>query len=167
MGFFGHVDTALYQSYQPNDLRKTCYYSSNGAFIGSYDVSRLMFGGIATEEMYLARAECEARLGNTQDAMTDLNTLLVTRWVSGTFTKYTATSATDALGQILMERRKELAFRGTRWMDLRRLNKDPNYAITLTRNINGQIFTLQPNSPRYVFEIPPDEELLDPLPQNP
>ena len=66
-------------------------------------------------------------------AMNDLNTLLQARWAAGSFTALTATDGQDALRQILMERRKELLFRGLRWTDLRRLNKDPGTAVTLYR----------------------------------
>ena len=86
--------------------------------------------------------------------MADLNSLLVKRWANGTFTPYTAVDAADALNQILTERRKELLYRGLRWTDLRRLNKSPATAITLTRTVNGQIYTLPPNDPRYLYAIP-------------
>lgn len=165
------VDSNLFKSYGSNDLRKSLYFKSTGVFRGSYsdsfESSSRCETGPATDELYLIKAECEARLGDVTDAMNDLNTLLVKRWVKGTFTNLTATNAAGALTQILTERRKELVFRGTRWMDLRRLNTDPNYAVTLTRNYNGQVYTLAPNSPRYTFQIPPEEEQYNPIPQNP
>jgi hypothetical protein len=164
------VDTTLYGLYQANDLRKVCFFAPRGnyySFLGSYvGIQFILWGGIATDEMYLTRAECEARNGNVDSAMADLNTLLTTRWTTGEFVPYTASGPADAINQILMERRKELLFRGTRWLDLRRLNKDPNYAVTLTRNVNGQIFTLPPNDPRYVFLIPPAETSYNNIPQN-
>jgi hypothetical protein len=86
--------------------------------------------------------------------MTDLNRLLQTRWRIGTFTPLTSTDAGDALQQILHERRKELLFRGIRWTDLRRLDKDPQTATTLTRIVNGITYTLPPNDPRWVLPIP-------------
>jgi len=100
--------------------------------------------------------------------MRDLNTLLQNRWRAGVFTPVTATDADDALGKILAERRKELLFRGLRWTDLRRLNKEPRRALTLTRTVNGQVYTLLPNDVRYVYAIPSNVLSFNPdMPQNP
>ena len=98
--------------------------------------------------------------------MTDLNNLLFQRWKTGTFVPRSASSSSDALNQVLTERRKELIFRGTRWSDLRRLNKE-GYNITLQRTIQGQTFTLAPNSPLYVLPIPPDVIAQTGIAQNP
>jgi len=170
-----YVDSTLIKSYSSNDLRSVLFFAknSNGTsyFKGDYsgnDYGYPEYDGITVDEMYLIKAECEAREGNINNAaMNDLNTLLVTRWATGTFVPYTATSATDALNQILTERRKELVFRNLRWSDLRRLNLDPNYAITLTRNLNGTIYTLPPNDLRYTFLIPASVISLTGIQQNP
>ncbi|MDB5153528.1 MAG: RagB/SusD family protein [Mucilaginibacter sp.] len=165
------VDSLLYQSYANNDLRKTVFFNkvSNDfiLFKGSYAVNGYEFGGLSTDEVYLISAECNARNGNTVAAMTDLNTLLKTRWKTGTFIPYVASNPDDALTQILKERRKELIYRNIRWTDLRRLNKDPRFAVTLKRNINGQIYTLPPNDKRYVFPIPDDVIAASGIQQNP
>lgn len=167
------VDTDLYQSYAVNDLRRAVFFKDKGNglvnFKGSYSGSGLvtLFAGLATDEVYLTRAECEARAGDTQAALRDLNTLLVKRWRAGTFVPLTATSPDDALAQVLTERRKELFSRGQRWADLRRLNQDPRFAITLRRNNNGQAYTLPPNDPKYIFPIADDELRNSGIPQNP
>jgi len=156
------VDSTLYKQYHDNDLRKSLFFR-NGMdnvklFKGTYCGNSLQhFGGIAVDEMYIIRAECYARLGDAIRAMTDLNTLLRTRWKSGTYMDMTATDPDDALEKVLIERRKELLFRGLRWVDLRRLNKDARFAKTLTRIINGAVFQLPPDDPRYVYPIPEDE----------
>jgi hypothetical protein len=165
------VDSVLYNSYSDNDLRKTIYFKSvsglvtrNASFSGNPFYA---FGGITTNEMYLTRAECYARANNISAAVNDLNTLLVSRSLTGTFIPYKASSSSEALTKILIERRKELVFRGLRWADLKRLNKDQTTLITLTRTINGKTYTLLPNSNLYVFPIPPDEIANSSLPQNP
>lgn len=149
-----HTDSSLYQSYQPNDLRKNLFFKFGDYFFGRFDQQGYCFAGLSTSEMFLIRSECLARAGNIAAAMADLNHLLQTRWATGTFIPYTAANATDALLQILQERRKELLFRGTRWTDLRRLNKDTLTAVTLTRTINGVVYTLPPDDPRWVLPIP-------------
>src|SRR5699024_1246882 len=115
---------------------------------------------------YLIRAECYARQGNATQAMNDLYTLLVTRWKTGTYVPFTASGAKEALHIILGERRKELLFRGLRWMDIKRLNREGAH-IVLKRIINGKVFTLPPNDNRYALPIPEDIISLTGMKQNP
>lgn len=167
------VDIDLYNSYQLNDKRKTLFFRAFGdgfAFIGSYNgvANSVLFTGIATDELYLIRAESSARAGNSTAAMTDLNTLLRNRY-DNTFVDLTAVNADDALVKVLTERRKELVFRNHRWPDLRRLNKDPRFAITLRRSKNNISYTpLVPNDLRYTLLIPYTQEInLSGIAQNP
>lgn len=166
-----YVDSLLYKSYATNDLRKSAFFLSRGAnkfsFRGSYTGRTELFSGLAIDEMYLIRAECLARKGNTQTAMDDLNTLLSKRWKSGTYMTLRASSADEALNLILAERRKELLIRGLRWSDLRRLNTDSRFTITLQRKINGQTYTLPPLDKRYVLLIPDQEVEATGIAQNP
>lgn len=151
------ADTTLYNSYEENDLRKKVFFSelSPGirTFSGSYGKYAL-FSGIAVDEMILTRAECYARMGNTEAALNDLNSLLSKRYRTGTFVPYTATTATEALMLILKERQKELVMRGVHWTDLRRLNKEGIYTTTLSRTVNGITYSLPANDPRYTYPIP-------------
>jgi len=157
------VDSTLYASYAPGDLRRVVFYRI-GSTTGlpylrwSYSGKSYCFSGLAVDEVYLIRAECAARAGNKDAALADLNTLLQHRWVrqdSIPFIPVTAASASAALDSILVERRKELAFRGLRWTDIRRLNKE-GANITLSHGLNGQVYRLPPSSPNYVFYLPPD-----------
>ena len=168
------VDSTLYRSYDNNDLRKSLFYKANTSgqinFIGTYTggtvgIISKAFGGIATDEVYLTRAECYARTGNVSAAMNDLNKLMAARWKTGTFVPFIAADATEALAIILRERRKETPFRGLRWLDLRRLNSE-GANITLTRNINGQQYILPPNDPKYALPIPPDVISISGMTQN-
>lgn len=164
------VDTNLYRSYASNDLRAIHYYrlnpSGNINPKGSYTGTVQLFTGLATDEVYLIRAECEARLGNKEAAMKDLNTLLATRWKANTFVPFSAPDADAALQLILIERRKELPFRGLRWTDLRRFNKT-GANITLKRQLDTQTYELKPNDLRYTLLIPPDVINLSGIQQNP
>jgi len=165
------VDSTLLNSYAKNDLRNTIYFfnmSGYPSFQGTYSGnSYALFSGIATDEMYLTRAECYARAGNSAAALNDLNTLLKNRFVTGTYNNAIAANADSALSVVLKERRKELCFRGLRWTDLRRLNLEQRFQTTLKRTVSGQIFTLPPNSPMYVLPLDPIEIQLGGLQQNP
>jgi|SRR6185312_3056995 len=171
-GFYANtrIDLGLIQSYDSNDLRRAIYYHykppDSSYLKGSYTGTNFPFGGLATDELYLIRAECAARAGDFASAMDDVNTLLSKRWKTGTFPGYAAGSAQEALDTVLLERRKELAFRGLRWTDLRRLNAEGRN-IALTRVLFGKTYTLNPNSSLYTLPIPPDVITLSGMAQNP
>ncbi len=156
-----YLDTALFRSYDDNDLRKTLFYfpSYNGqTFRGSYVKDGNLFSGIATDEMYLTRAESYAHRdepGDIDAAMNDLNLLLSKRFIDGTFIPLTAGNAAEAQEIIFQERRKELVFRGLRWIDIKRHNKE-GANLTLERVIEGQSYTLPPNDDRYALPLPKD-----------
>jgi len=58
--------------------------------------------------------------------------------------------------------------RGTRWIDLRRLNKEGLYTTNLQRVVNGTVYTLPANDPRYTYPIPDEVIQFNPsMPQNP
>lgn len=165
----GFVDTALYNTYAPNDLRRSLFFNTTPTgrinFKGSYTGLIFAFTGLATDETFLIRAECKARAGNVSGAMEDLNTLMKQRWKAGTFVPFTANTWQDALNTVLRERRKELPCRGVRWTDIRRLNlEDPK--IKPVRFINNLPYELPVNSSRYALPIPPDAQQLGNYLQN-
>ncbi|MBL0744848.1 RagB/SusD family nutrient uptake outer membrane protein [Chryseolinea lacunae] len=166
-----YADTTLYASYNDKDLRKTMFFRLRSpnrySFKGSYTGSSPFFGGIANDEVYLIRAESRVRQGNSDGARKDLNALLEKRWVAGMFIPITETNPGSLLGIILEERQKELAFRTSRWSDLRRLGKDSKFAVTLSRVINGVTYTLPPNDLRYAFPLPNQEIQNSDVEQNP
>ncbi|WP_432328170.1 RagB/SusD family nutrient uptake outer membrane protein [Mucilaginibacter sp. P25] len=168
-----YIAPAFYNSYDPNDLRKSKFFTildklpQFPRFVGSYDYMGQKYDGLATDEIYLIKAECIARAGDGAGAMDLLNTLLKNRWKTGTFVPFTASGADEALLIVLKERKKELLLRGLGWTDLRRLNKEPRFAVTLRRTVAGVTYTLPPNDPRYAFPIPDIEIKLGGLTQNP
>ncbi|WP_285058435.1 RagB/SusD family nutrient uptake outer membrane protein [Pedobacter ginsengisoli] len=170
------IEQNLLDLYNENDLRKTRYFRTSSAgiqFKGTYgSTASDLFCGIATDEIYLIRAECYARTGNLTLAMKDLNDLIRTRWAKNPdgSTKYVdrnATSETDALRIILEERKKEFILRNLRWSDLKRLNLDDRFKVTLSRTIGGTTYTLEPGSYRYAFPIPQDIIAMTGMQQNP
>lgn len=165
-----YVNADLFASYDDVDLRKVIFVNNSlgvPIYKGWYSGLNRLFSGIATDEMYLIRAECNARLGDKDAAMNDVNLLLEHRYASGTFNPLDAKSPEEALAIVLKERRKELLFRSTRWSDLRRLNRDPAYGVTLSRTLNGVTYTLPENDERYTYPIPSDEIIISGIAQNP
>lgn len=166
------IDSTLYSSYSKDDLRKELFYEiqpdNRITFKGSYNGGKYqLFNGIATDEVYLIRAECYARLGEAEKGTKDLNHLLEKRWRVGTFSPYQMKDPDDVLKVVLRERRKELVNRGLRWSDIKRLNKDPRFAITLRRVLDGKEYTLPPNDLRYAFWIPDGITKFGNVQQNP
>lgn len=158
----GFVDTTLFRSYDEFDLRRKFFYEQQSAdrikFRGGYTGASFNFCGIGLNEAYLIRAECNARLNKMEASLSDVNLLLVNRYERGKYQDYQTDNKDSLLAKILSERRKELPFTSQiRWQDLRRLNADPRFAIYLTRNIEGEVITLAPNDPKYVYPIPQDE----------
>jgi len=151
------VVPSLYSLYNNNDLRKALFFRRivDGvyAFRGSYFGSSSYFCGIATDEMYLIKAETACRLGNNNLALSTLNALLQMRYRSGFFTAVNETNSERLLDIILDERRKELLFRGLTWSDIKRLNMEGR-GINLNRTVNGTQYVLEANSPRFAIPIP-------------
>lgn len=156
-------DRNFYNLYSDNDLRKAMFFTINANGVvrpkNSYSGAFGTFAGIANDEVYLISAECYARNGETEKSMTILNDLLKKRWKANEFIPLTASNSEDALRTIILERNKELITnKGVlRWMDLRRLNLDKRFAVTIKRTVGSQVYTLLPNDPRYVFPIPDNE----------
>lgn len=154
------VDPELYSLYKSGDLRKSLFYIKRTSglvnFRGSYDGSISLFGGLASDEVYLTYAECLARRGKLQESADAINVLLGKRY-SIDFEPLKFSSENDALDKIIMERRKELAFRGLRWGDLRRLNSDDRFKQVLIRTYAGEEYKLLPESKNYLLPIPARE----------
>lgn len=170
------IASDLIALYEPNDLRLVIYFKkqSNETYDmkrGYYGLGNNPFTGLATDEVYLIKAECLARRSEIHRAMITLNHLKSMRWDPNAtspaklYQDMTAVNSTDALAKVLLERRKELVFRGLRWDDIRRFNKE-GANIILTRAINGSTYSLPPKDSRYVFPIPDDEINLSGIKQN-
>lgn len=154
----GSVDSVLYRQYAVDDLRKELFFDSTidrVIFMGSYNATNSNFSGLATDELYLISAECLARTNQKDAALNNLNKLLKMRWRNTIpFVPIDAGNAEEALEKILLERKKELCFRGIRWTDLRRLNRDNRFKKTIIRNVNNTNYELVPGDNKYVFPIP-------------
>ncbi|WP_190992790.1 RagB/SusD family nutrient uptake outer membrane protein [Sphingobacterium micropteri] len=164
------VDPSLFESYLADDVRKTVFFKKDAQgqnqFRGSYAGSATYFNGLALDEMFLIYAECKVRLEKIEDGLNALNTLLETRFYEGAFVPFTNLDKQRALNTVLAERRKELLFRGLRWTDLRRLNLDPSTARTLKRELDGEVYEMEPNSPNYVYPFPDNVMQLTDFTQN-
>lgn len=164
------LDTVFMASYITNDLRRPIYFRANS--FGYFRMNRgyvgggvYPFTGLATDEMYLIKAECATRRNDVTTALTQLNNLLVNRFKTGTYVPINLSLPGDVLNKVLDERKKELIWRSLRWSDIKRLNLEGR-GIQPQRILNNQVYHLAPKDPKYIFPIPDDEILLSGIEQN-
>lgn len=133
-------------------------------------------------EMYLIRAEAEAKTSNTAAALDDVDMIRKNRGLEASLYNKALPAGKTALDVVLEEKRIEMAFEGQRTYDVfrnkRTLNK--NYwgyhlpglketDINLSRVPTGyQNLSTPYTSPRIIYYLPIDEVLSNPLAvQNP
>jgi hypothetical protein len=164
---------ALYD--QTNDVRYASYFTNTGGRLvvakhigrdnGSNRNGVVNWKSYRVAEMYLIRAEANYRLNKETEARADLNALRAAR-----ITGFTAGNETGAalLNAILLERRKELAFEGDRFFDLKRLNKTAINRCPSTIDSPSTICQLPSTSRAWAWPIPFDETNVNPnVLQNP
>lgn len=111
--------------------------------------------GIATPEIYLIAAECQARLNNLDPAIDRLEELRKNRYENYTPISRSGLTQKEALKLIFEERRRELMMiPGIRLADIKRLAYDPDFSQSVTRTINGQTTVIPPTSNKLVVAIP-------------
>ena len=163
------ISRELYAMYNENDLRKHLLFSADGEehfYRGSYRGNISLFGGIATDEQYLIKAECLARENKVAQAADVMDILLAKRYRNGTYQKVKVTDQKAMLEFIHVERRKELVFRGLRWYDIKRFNLEGKN-ISLKRIVQGKTYILEANSPKFALPVPQDVIDISDVVQNP
>ncbi len=172
---FFEMSNQLYNLYGDTDVRKIAFVDPTSEFVGVNSPDNVLlidkYPGsdrpllndiklLRTSEMVLIQAEARARLGNLVGARTALQSLVDIRHFSGPPSLPTFSSLNDALGSILLERRKELAFEGHRWLDLKRIGREIGIGIDRSP-VDAASFTapedLLPNDYRWTLPIPQSE----------
>ncbi|MGH2622262.1 MAG: RagB/SusD family nutrient uptake outer membrane protein [Sphingobacterium sp.] len=138
------INKDLLKLYSDDDLRRKMYFAQLSEdeynFKGNYAQNNSgFFGGITVGDMILIVAETDARDSDFLGAKRSLERLLVKRYKTGTAPLLAEIDNTEVLEFILNERRKEMAFKGYRWQDLRRLSRDAIFSKELIREFNGKI----------------------------
>lgn len=147
----------LISLFSEDDMRLQIYFTKNFRNIPTdkYVWAPYLRANLAVSspEIYLIAAECEAREGSVERAMALINKLRDNRIKNNT--DVVATDRNDALQKVLEERRRELTMSGmVRYIDLKRLNQESQFAKTVTHVTGEGTFSLEPNSPLYVLPIP-------------
>lgn len=158
-----YVKDSYMALYGENDFRR-CFFAKKD-YVGVTDwplYRKIQHTGItmaaSVPELYLMLAECEARVGSTDEARRLLIEFRKKRMPEGDAEiPATISSKDDLIHFVVEERQREFMGTGMRWFDMRRLWNDPlfqsvkeNYTHT---DGNGTIYRLTED--RLVYRIPP------------
>ncbi|MTG98194.1 RagB/SusD family nutrient uptake outer membrane protein [Myroides sp. BIT-d1] len=142
------------ESYDQNDVRNTCFLGQeNNKYIvkygGNQSNNRINdYKVFRTSEAYLIRAEAYLAIGQSDKALSDVNTILTNRYLSK--------KQIESINQQVIEQQRllEFAYEGHRYFDLKRLGKD------IQRNQNDLVSPMDSN-----LLSNSDEHYLLPIPQ--
>ncbi len=170
------VSRQLYDLLDDADVRKDVIIVPESEPTGSSDALNILLIGkypgieadalvndvkiFRSSEMLLILAEAQARSGNLPGATASIQALVNQRYTGVDPILPQFVTLNDALTRILLERRKELAFEGHRYLDLKRLGGELNIGISrlpLDADTFGAPTDLAPNDYRFTFPIPQSE----------
>jgi tetratricopeptide (TPR) repeat protein len=150
--------------FNSSDIRYSFLTVTNNDGLGRSSLPGRYSFGIGFPEMYLTKAELLARQNHFNEAMAIVNMIRKKRIKTADYTDQAAASGEEALTKVLAERRRELAFSGLRWFDMKRLDREGRMPeVKRIDKDNNQVeATLPPHSPNYTFEIPVRVQLFNP-----
>jgi hypothetical protein len=90
---------------------------------------------IAIDELILIRAEARWFTGDKAGAIADINTIRQTGGGLGPTTVTTASSDSEFVDELLLQRKIELFFTGNRWFDVRRFNRMTTLPLDLPTHV--------------------------------
>ena len=171
--YYGMISPELKQLFEANDLRYSLFLRDTGtSIVNWFDTGSgaaiwtpattserftYMTVGLRTPEVYLTLAEANARMGNIEAAADYVNRLRAKR-LSGTNTAIsTPATQKEMMDAIILERRKELLFGFHRFFDLKRLNTEPEYQKTITRQF--PVVNISESNPQKTYILRPDSRL--------
>lgn len=112
------------------------------------------YGGMTTVEMYLIKAECQARANLVDDAMTTLNKVRATRILPEHYTELSAANESEAIRQIIAVKANELILTQVPFNDARRLNAEGKVLIEWTKTEGEKSYTLKADSHLWTMPFP-------------
>ncbi|UYQ95745.1 RagB/SusD family nutrient uptake outer membrane protein [Chitinophaga horti] len=166
---FGHGEVAFASSendvrvdragrFEPGDASFAARWKlrtlGNETYYQSITAGRYNQGGITTAEVYLIKAECLARNNDLTGAMQALNAVRAKRILPQSYTALSAANTRDAINLIRRTKENEMLFTIVAFADMRRFNKDPQYARTLTKKADNVTLSLKPESHLWTMPFP-------------
>jgi tetratricopeptide (TPR) repeat protein len=158
---------SLISKYDPDDTGKSGDIRLDDFYVSPYWIPGATFrlymqygdykhigAGLGVPEVLLMKAECLARKGDAQEAMRIVNDLRRLRILPENYTEHTASDAKEAVKTVIDERARELVNTLNRFYDIRRLANDPDYAVNLSKEFNGQTYTTTGKSHIFIMPFP-------------
>ena len=164
----GYVETELLDMYSSGDQRKKKYFVAKTMKdwkIRERNTSeeRCTF---RAGEFYLIAAEAANELGLKDDALIYIKSLMIKRYNTKDYDKYSLELGAlnkDLLRiEIANERRKEFAYQGHRWFDLRRTTQPELVKVFAVSDEESQTYTLELGDERYTLRFPAEAVAANP-----
>ena len=162
--------TILVKALPTEELYARLYYGMEGYMEGGYSDYGLMHpemydfnfnfhlnsDGLTTADMHLTEAECLLRGGNIDEAMNVLDKVRVNRIDPEIYKplKGNVTSKEEAIIHLKQAYRLEGFCTMKTFCNMKRWNIENDWKETLTKTINGDTYTLSPESRLWVFPFP-------------
>lgn len=118
--------------------------------------SRLSNFGITVEEVYLIKAECQARTNDIAGAMKSVNEVRKYRIHPDSYRDMTASTVVEAVKKISNVKQVELFGGYQNFVDIKRLNTESEYRTTISRTLLGETYLLPPDSDLWIMPFPID-----------
>lgn len=112
------------------------------------------WSGITTPEVYLIKAECQARKNQVNEAMITLNKVRESRIHPDHYVAATAANEAEAIEKIRLTKDNELLGTIYPFIDIKRYNAEGKYPRTLTKVFDGKTYTLKPDSHMWTMPFP-------------
>lgn len=154
----GRVSSELFNSYDAaGDLRRSRYYDvvTPSNIMVNKGGSNEYTCSFRVGEIYMNGAEAALEADDLGQARNYLLTVMKSRYTADYYAErevaVNAMTKDELREEIYAERRRELAFEGHRWFDLRRTTRPQ-----LTKTYRNETYVLEQNDSRYTVRIPSD-----------
>lgn len=148
------ISSELLNKYADGDFRKAIYFQkSSGDYVSAKGGDNKFNVSFRNAELYLIKAEVEARLNNKDAAISNLEALLKNRLTADalavSLARYKGLTSEKLIDEIVEERARELALEGLRWYDLKRTTRPE-----IIHYFQWEPYMLNHNDPRYIIRYP-------------
>lgn len=144
--------------FEDGDCKLACswkrYESSTDVYFRGMLNGYYNLAGITTPEVYLIKAECQARKGDIEGALATLDEVRKTRIHPDYYSPSVASDVAEAIDRIRLTKDNELLGSMIPFIDLKRYNAEGTYPRTLIKTFDGQTYTLSPSSHLWTMVYP-------------